>query len=99
VVATFHFSGPLWASDRESAWVFVTLPADDASEIRELAPQRPGFGSVRVTAQIVATGWQTSIFPDKASRSYVLPVKRPIRDRERVDVGDTVSVSLELMFD
>jgi hypothetical protein len=29
----------------------------------------------------------------------VLPVKRPIRDRERVDVGDTVSVSLELMFD
>jgi hypothetical protein len=37
----------------------------------------------------------TSIFPGKAG--YVLPVKRPIRAAEALDVGDTATVTIELI--
>jgi hypothetical protein len=44
-----------------------------------------------------ATTWNTSIFPDAASGSYVLPVKRQVRDREVLDAGDTVHLTLEVV--
>ena len=72
-------------------------PAAMADEIRESVPRRAGFGSIRVAARIGETEWNTSIFPSKADRSYVLPVKRAVREREEVDVGDTVQVTIRLI--
>ncbi len=40
---------------------------------------KPGFGSIRVTARIGETAWATSVFPDKASGGWVLPVKKAVR--------------------
>ncbi len=85
--------GTVWRYPGESAWYFLTLPGDLADEIRsEVEPA--GFGSVRVTATVGATTWSTSVFPDKASGSYVLPVKAAVRRAERIDDGTTVSVHL-----
>jgi hypothetical protein len=50
---------------------------------------------VRVHAQIGATTWATSVFPDKARGAFVLPVKAAVRKAEGLEVGDTVPVSLE----
>jgi hypothetical protein len=96
----YRFAAALWEHHMGDApWVFLTLPADDADEISELVPQKRGFGSVRVTARIGTTEWSTSIFPDKARGSYVLPVKKAVRQREQVDHGDTVEVSLTINFE
>lgn len=96
---TFSFSNVLYEAAAEAPWVFVTLPADMADEISESVPRRPGFGSVRVSALIGSSEWNTSIFSSKADGSYVLPVKRGIREREKVDVGDTVQVTIRLTED
>jgi hypothetical protein len=90
------FDGRLWEAEAEVAWVFLTLPPDDADDIRARTPRRPGFGSVRVRARIGGTEWRTSIFPDKKSGSYVLPVKRPVREREGLAPGDIASVELRI---
>jgi len=91
-----EFEATLWEYQGEAPWVFVTLPNEDADEIEDRVAKKGGFGSVRVTAEIGGSKWQTSLFPDKASASYVLPVKRAIRDHEDLAPGDTARVTLTI---
>jgi Domain of unknown function (DUF1905) len=87
----------LWDARRSDTWVFVRLPSGESEEIRDLAGGlRRGFGSVRVRATIGNSTWTTSIFPDSQA-GYVLPVKRPVRVAEAIDVGDTATVAVELV--
>ncbi|MEV4416688.1 DUF1905 domain-containing protein [Catellatospora sp. NPDC049609] len=88
----------LWDARRDESWTFVSLPADVSEEIRELAvgPRR-GFGAVKVRVTVGTSAWATSIFPDSARGCYVLPVKRAVRRAQGLDVGDTASVTLELV--
>jgi hypothetical protein len=87
----------LWDARRTQTWTFVSLPADASEEIRDLAGGlRRGFGSLRVRATIGGSSWTTSIFPASES-GYVLPVKRPVRTAEALDVGDTATVTVELI--
>ena len=91
------FSAELWLYPGKGGWHFVTLPIEIADEIRaRTAAQRRGFGSVRVKVTLGKTNWETSVFPDTKSSSYVLPVKAEARRREGVEDGDTVTVALEL---
>jgi uncharacterized protein DUF1905 len=87
----------LWDARRTDAWIFVSLPVGDSEEIRDLAGGlRRGFGSVRVRATIGTSTWTTSIFPSSQA-GYVLPVKRPVRVAEALDVGDVATVTVELI--
>jgi hypothetical protein len=87
----------LWDARRTQAWTFVSVPADQSEEIRDLAGGlRRGFGSVRVRATIGGSTWLTSIFP-ASQGGYVLPVKRPVRIAEALDVGETATVTVELI--
>ncbi|MCY7364762.1 MAG: DUF1905 domain-containing protein [Frankiaceae bacterium] len=43
------------------------------------------------------TTWSTSIFPDTKRGAYLLPVKKDVRRREGLEVGDRLSVALELV--
>ena len=95
---SFTFSAELWEwQTTGTAWVFVTLPTNLSDEIDDLVPIPGGFGSVKVHVRIGATSWSTSLFPDKSSGSFVLPIKRKVRDAERIDVGDTPTVSITLV--
>jgi hypothetical protein len=89
----------LWDARRADSWTFVSLPAGESEEIRDLAGGlRRGFGSVRVRATIGSSTWTTSIFPGSGSQAgYVLPVKKPVRVAEALDVGDTATVTVELI--
>ena len=97
--AVFTFSGALWEYGGENTWVFITLPGEQADEIADLVPRRPGFGSVRVHVRIGETEWATSLFPDKSLESYVLPVKRSVRDREQLAIGDVAGVTIRVILD
>jgi hypothetical protein len=87
----------LWDARQTETWTFVSLPASESEEIRDLAGGlRRGFGSVRVRATIGNSTWTTSIFP-ASQAGYVLPVKRPVRVAESLDVGDMATVTVELI--
>ena len=87
----------LWDARRAQTWTFVSLPASESEEIRDLAGGlRRGFGSVRVRATIGSSTWMTSIFP-ASQAGYVLPVKRQVRIAETLDVGDMAAVTVELV--
>jgi hypothetical protein len=90
-----RFAAELWEHDGEGGWHFVSVPPDLGDEIRSTSVRR-GFGSVRVRATIGDSTWTTSVFPSRQG-SYVLPVKRAVRDGEGVEAGDVVDVVLELL--
>jgi hypothetical protein len=94
------FDAQLWTWDarRADTWTFVTLPTEKSDEIRDLAAEpRRGFGSVRVRVTVGGSSWTTSVFPDSASGSYVLPIKRAVRNAESLDIGDIATVTVELI--
>lgn len=94
------FDAELWTWDarRADIWIFVSLPVEASDEIRERAEGlRRGFGSLRVRVTLGASTWTTSIFPDSARGTYVLPIKRAVRTAEALDAGDLATVTVELI--
>jgi hypothetical protein len=92
-------TAPIWLwSEGQGSWHFLTIPAEEALEIRLMAAAEPrrGFGSVRVEARINQTAWRTSIFPQK-SGGYILPIKAAVRRDAGIAAGDEVTASLELL--
>lgn len=96
---TFTFTSELvpWNDDKAS-WVFAHLPEEDAEEIRDIVPDRNGFGSIRVRGRIGSVEWTTSIFPDKATNSFVLPIKKKVRKDTGVDVGDVIEIEIDVLI-
>jgi hypothetical protein len=86
------FDAELWQWDAQDGWFFVTLPEDASDDVRLSSGPPRGFGSVRVEASIGGTTWQTSVFPDKGSGCFVLPVKKAVRRAEGIEEGDVVRV-------
>lgn len=87
-----------WQGDGPATWRFVTLPFDLTDEIDDLTTGRQGgFGSVKVQVTIGRTTWTTSVFPSKEQRSFILPVKAPVRKAEGLADGDTALVTLRLV--
>lgn len=93
------FEAPLWEwSARSASWTFVSVPESESDEILDRAAGfTRGFGSVRVEVTVGTTVWRTSVFPDSQHGSYVLPVKRAVREAEGLRVGAPVLVSLRLV--
>ena len=92
-----QFDAELWLWDGDAAWHFVTLPADVSDDVRDRSGARRGFGSVRVQVTVGGTTWRTSVFPDTRRGAYLLPVKKEVRTREGLQLGETVPVRLELI--
>lgn len=91
------FSADVFAWDEDGpSWRFLRLPLDVADEVRDRAGESAGFGSVRVHVRIGQTVFATSVFPEKASGSYLLPVKKSVREKEGIDDGDRVTVRLDV---
>lgn len=82
----------------KGSWHFMTLPVALSEEIRlvDAGPRRIGFGSLRVTATIGKSTWQTSIFPSTEARSYLLPVKAAVRKAEKLRAGQTATLQLSV---
>lgn len=85
-----------WDARADSAWFFVAVPPELSAQIREIPRPHRGFGSVRVRARIGTSAWATSIFPD-AGGTYVLPLKRAVRDAESLVEGGLVTARLEIL--
>ncbi len=86
----------LWAGE-QGAWHFAYVDKKNADAIKaKFGKSKRGFGSIRVTVTLGKTKWKTSIFPDKRSGTYLLPLKSQVRRAEGIDAGDTVSFTLEI---
>ena len=90
------FKAKLWVWPGEgAAWRFVTVPKDISEKIRKKVKIKRGFGSVRVRVRVGKIAWETSVFPDSKSGTYLLPVKASVRRAEGLDDGDSATIHIE----
>jgi Domain of unknown function (DUF1905) len=98
---TISATGPVWqwfpAQPSAASWYFLKIDVEASAAIREAARGRSGhFGSIRVSAKIGGTHWQTSLFPNKESGGFLLPLKVAVRRAESLEVDDHVEVEITL---
>lgn len=94
----YDFRAKVWMYSGEGAWFFITLPIEYADEIKMMTKGWPnkGYGTIKVEAGIGDVRWQTSIFPDKKSGSYLMPIKRDVRIRCQISDGTMVQIAVVL---
>lgn len=91
------FSGELRKYGGESSWWFISLPVEDAKDLEQFCSHRKrNFGSIRVTAKIGETSWQTSVFRDTKSNSYLLPIKANVRSTEKLIETNSYEVTISV---
>ena len=85
----FYWRGP-------SPFHFVAVPSDESAELQAISSMVTyGWGMIPVNATIGATEFYTALFPKDGG--YYVPLRAAIRNAEGVDVGDLVTISLEVV--
>ncbi|MDQ3245197.1 MAG: DUF1905 domain-containing protein [bacterium] len=72
------------------------MPEAISAKIKKLqeGKLRRGWGAVYVDAKVKKSLWRTSIFPDKHSSTYLLPLKKEIRHDENLYDGDEFNFTI-----
>lgn len=84
----------VWPGDK-AAWRFVTVPKADSEKLGKTVKIKRGFGSIRISAKVGKTKWDTSVFPDKRSGTYLLPIKAAVRRAEGLEDGEAVQITIQ----
>ena len=94
---TYKLTSKVFVYSGAGGWRFIGLPLKEGREIKEkYGKLQRGWNSLPVTVTIGKTTWDTSIFADKKSGSYLLPLKAQVRKKEEIDDEDEVSFTLKL---
>ncbi len=98
-VIVWH-SGGHEKGDDSGAWRFARVPENISAKIKEMQKDRlrRGWGAIYAQAKIKKSEWTTSIFPDRHSGTYILPLKKEIRYQENLYDGIDIKVSIEIWF-
>ena len=83
-----------------SAWRFARVPEGISAKIKAMqqGKLRRGWGAVYADAKVGKSEWTTSIFPDRHSATYILPLKKQIRFQENLYDGSSFTFSISIHF-
>jgi hypothetical protein len=92
-----EFSGKIWYWRGPAPWRFVTVPAEQSSDLKAIAGLVTyGWGMIPVYARIGKTEWKTSLFPKDGC--YIVPIKTSVQKAENLQEGDQVTVQLNVLL-
>lgn len=88
----------LWGYDDNAPWHFVSIPQKETMQIKkDFGALSRGWRSLPVSVTIGKSIWQTSIFLDSRTDSYLVPLKAAIRKKEDVYKGDNIKFSIKIL--
>lgn len=81
-----------------SGWHFMSIDKTRAKEINAMfGNKKRGWGSLPVEVVIGKSKWNTSIFPDSKSGTFLLALKSAIRKQEHIHKGDKVKAKISIL--
>lgn len=90
-----EFSGEIWFWRGPAPFHFVSVPEGQCAALESASGLVSyGWGMIPVSAQIGRTAWTTSLWPKDGQ--YIVPLKAVVRKAERLEIGDTVAVRLNV---
>lgn len=94
----YKFKTKVWLYPGMAGWHFVSIPKKQAEEIKNgFGKKVKGWGSIPVKVKTGKTIWGTSIFPDKKSGTYLLPIKAKVRKIESIYEGDEIQIEIAIV--
>ena len=92
---TMTFEGTVIEWRGPPPYLFVAIPEDLSRQLKAVsAGLTYGWGVIPVSARSGQTRWTTSLFPKEGR--YLVPIKTVVQKAERVGVGDTIEIVLEI---
>ena len=81
-----------------AGWHSASVDKKSSEKIKasQVGKKKIGWGSIPVTVTLGKTKWNSSIFPDKKSGTYLLPLRAEIRKKEGINSEDTIRFICEL---
>lgn len=98
----YKIKNKVWLYPGHAGWHFFTVPPEMASDISSrFHGLKRGWGSLPVHVEVKnsigeRSKYNTSIFPDKKSGTYLLPIKKEVRKIVGIQAGDILEVVLEI---
>lgn len=92
---TLEFRGEIWFWRGPAPWYFVSVPENEAAELREIVARVTyGWGMIPVRVTIGETTYETALWPKDGG--YIVPIKASVRKAEALEVSDSVNLRLEV---
>jgi hypothetical protein len=89
------FRGELIYWRGPSPFHFVEVPGRESERIHDVAPSLTyGWGCIPASVKIGSTSFTTALFPKDGA--YLVPVKVAVRNREGIELGDVLTLTLDL---
>ena len=89
------FSGPIWEWRGPAPFHFVTVPPQECDDIKAISGLVTyGWGMIPAVVTIWETTYKTSLWPKNGG--YIVPLKDIVRKAEHLEIGNTVTVHLEI---
>lgn len=94
---SYKMEAKVWLYPGINPWHFISIPKKQAEEIRKnFGSRHRGWSSLPVIVQIGKTIWKTSIFYERRSGTYILPLKSEVRKKEDIFKGDKISFLIQI---
>jgi hypothetical protein len=90
---SLSFTSKVWKWPGDIAWHFMSEPHDYYENIKKQFPK----GMVKVVAVIGKTTWETSLFPHRKTKSFIIPIKQIVRKKENVWAGDELKIKIKFL--
>ncbi len=103
----YKINSNVWLYPGMAGWHFASVPQDVSEDIKNhFGDRKRGWGSLPVmvtilrprSGQVGKTSWKTSIFPNKKTGGYLLPLKTEVRKKEGGVADDTIKLLLEVII-
>ena len=86
------FKGVVEKFPGSGGWAYVAMPKKYTEELKA---RRRAWGMYPITARVGATSWKTKLMMKKGGDFFVA-LKAAVRNKEKISVGDRVTVSFRL---
>lgn len=87
----------VWRWKEDAGWHFATVPKAQSAQIRSKATgAKRGWGSVPVKIRIGDTEWETSLFPQGKTGTYLFAIKAGVRKAEGIEEGKMVTAEITI---
>ncbi|MGH8923121.1 MAG: DUF1905 domain-containing protein [Acidimicrobiia bacterium] len=81
---------------RSRPFHFITVPEDQCEEIKDVSSfVTYGWGMIPAKVRIGGTEWRTALWPKNGR--YIVPIKDAVRFAEKLELGDTARLRLEVL--
>ncbi len=88
----FSITAKVWRWPGDMGWHFISLDTKISENIRKSFPK----GFVKIKARLGKSEWNTSLFPHRETKIYLLAIKKSIRRKEGVIEGESVTIDIFL---